>query len=119
MERRDFLRRIATVGMAAVAIPSGVLAAARKQSKPIVRLPVDSDLSASSLRWAESFAGFVEPPDTYGLRVHPLEAPLAERVLRAEFGETWRAHLIIDDQLTDSDEWYLEGSKAIVYSAGG
>ncbi len=112
MERRAFLRNIVTVGAAAVAVPAGVIAAARRQSKPIVRLPVDS------LQWAESLAGFVEPPQTYGLRVHPLEAPYAERILRAEFGDSWRAHLIIDDQLTDSDEWYLEGSKAIVYSAG-
>ena len=109
MNRREFLGRIAAVPMAAVAASSG---------KPIVRMATDCDLSVCSLLWAEQQAGFVDPPGRYILTVHPSQAPFAERVLRHEFGNEWRASLVLDDSIADVDSWYLTGSRATVYSAG-
>lgn len=117
MRRREFLR----AGVAAAsAIGATAVIANQKPfvQKPIVRLPVDADLTPSSLRWAEGLAGFVEPPATYRLRVHPQQAPWAERILREEFSAEWRMHLVVDDRLTDVDEWFLEGAHSIVHSAG-
>ena len=108
MNRRSFL-----------SVPLAVVASvAIVPSKPIVRFTTDCDLTRESLRWAITLAGFVEPPDVYRLRVHPEQASYAEHILREEFGDQWRASLVIDRTLPDIDEWYLEGSKAIAYSAG-
>ena len=111
MERRDFLRCTA-------AIPIAAAAAALPTQKPVIRLPTDCDLSVRSFEWAATEAGWVDPPNTYYLRVHPANADRAEQVLRELFKDEWRAHLILDDLLTNVDTWYLEGSKAIVHSAG-
>ena len=117
MKRREFFRLSATLPIATVAasMPQriGII-------KPIVHLPIDSDLTVGSFQWAASFAGWVEPPTAYRLRVHPQFAPYAETILRALFDREWRTrtHFVLDESLTTIDEWYLEGSKAIVYSAG-
>ena len=77
-----------------------------------------SDLSVVALQRAIESAGLVDPPRIYRLHVHPEQAQRAEQVLRELFKDEWRAHLVLEDLFTNVDTWYLEGSKAIVHSAG-
>ena len=124
MNRRDLFKMFIGGAAAVVAAPTlAVKPVIRLPTncdlfKPVIRLPTNCDLASSSLRWAVESAGWVNPTSGYVLRVHPRMGPRAECVLRDEFGDEWRAHLVLDPMLTDEDAWSVEGSHSIVYSLG-
>lgn len=77
-----------------------------------VRLPIDCDMSQSSLQWAWTILR--EPP--IAVVVHPCAKHLAGSLI---YQLGWRhTEVFVDTDMTDEDSWVLRGETREVFSDG-